>query len=103
MKERLNSFVSNGFVYSLGLLYGAALGDAIGVATQGMTVDECQFHYDPTTLTYEDIIRDELRVRWRQGDWSDCFDQLVNLVFLKKLGSGLELVTLFHCNTPNWL
>ena len=64
-------------------MYGAAVGDALGVATQGMTVDECQFHYNPATLTYEDIIRDEFRVRWRQGDWSDCFDQLVNSKYFK--------------------
>ncbi|KAL1416128.1 hypothetical protein MTO96_006399 [Rhipicephalus appendiculatus] len=30
-----------------GLLYGAAIGDAIGVATEFMTVDECAFYYDP--------------------------------------------------------
>ena len=65
------------FFTIVGLMYGAAVGDAIAVATQGMTTDECSFYYDPVNLTYDDIIRDEFRVRWRQGDWSDCFDQVV--------------------------
>ena len=43
-----------------------------------MTTDESSFYYDPVTLTYDDIIRDEFRVRWRKGDWSDCFDQVVS-------------------------
>ncbi len=62
-----------------GLIYGAAIGDAIGLATQGMTPDECVFHYNSATLTFDDVIRDELRVRWRLGDWSDCFDQVVSV------------------------
>ncbi|XP_013396425.1 uncharacterized protein LOC106163399 [Lingula anatina] len=58
-----------------GLLYGAAIGDAIGLATEFMPVQEAQFYYEPETLTYSDIVRDQHRVRWRQGDWTVDFDQ----------------------------
>ena len=61
----------------LGLLYGAAIGDAIGIATDGMKPDECRFHYDPDTMTYTDIVRDTHRTHWKQGDWTTNFDQMV--------------------------
>ncbi|XP_014665215.1 PREDICTED: uncharacterized protein LOC106807409 [Priapulus caudatus] len=61
----------------LGMVYGAAIGDALGVATKFMEADECRFHYDPDTLTYADIIRDKYRVMWKKGDWSTDFDQVV--------------------------
>lgn len=59
-----------------GLLYGAAIGDAIGIATEFMTVDECAFYYDPQCLEYTSIRRDEHRVRWKQGDWTCNADQM---------------------------
>ena len=62
-----------------GVIYGAAIGDAIGIATENLRPDECQFYYDPNTLTYSDIIRDEHRTRWRPGDWTVEFDQMVCL------------------------
>ncbi len=68
-----------------GLLYGAALGDAIGIATDNMTPDECRFHYNPQELTYNNIVRDEHRTHWRQGDWTDQFDQVVNKLFITSL------------------
>ncbi|KAI8504075.1 hypothetical protein Bbelb_181430 [Branchiostoma belcheri] len=64
----------------LGLLYGAAIGDAIGIATELMTPDECRFHYNAETLSYSDIIRDKHRVRWRPGDWTTDFDQTILLL-----------------------
>jgi len=62
------------------LIYGAAIGDAIGIATENMDVDECRFYYDPVTLSYSDIIRDSHRVSWRPGDWTVDFDQLVRFL-----------------------
>ena len=63
---------------SSGFIYGAAIGDAIGIATENLSVDECNFHYDRDTLAYTDIIRDQHRVRWRRGDWTVHFDQMVH-------------------------
>ena len=59
-------------------MYGAAIGDAIGIATSYMTRDEVSFHYNLDTVMYTDIIRDEHRVRWRPGDWTSDVDQMVS-------------------------
>ena len=64
-------------VILLGLLYGAAVGDALGIATENMKPDECQFYYDADTINYCDIIRDEHRTKWKPGDWTTDFDQVV--------------------------
>ena len=61
-----------------GLIYGAAIGDALSLATEGLMQDECSFHYSPDTLTYSDIIRDEYRTYWKKGDWTVAFDQMVS-------------------------
>ena len=59
-------------------MYGAAVGEALGVAASYMSPDECQFYYDPETLTYSDIVRDEWRTHWRVGDWANNFDIMVS-------------------------
>ncbi|XP_005097382.1 uncharacterized protein LOC101861361 [Aplysia californica] len=62
----------------IGLIYGAAIGDAIGVACRWMSDDECSFHYNfDDDLIYSRIVQDEHRVLWRQGDWTSNFDQFV--------------------------
>ncbi|XP_046385591.1 uncharacterized protein LOC124155630 isoform X2 [Ischnura elegans] len=67
-----------------GLLFGAVVGDSIGLATEFLSRDECMFHYCPlgkTTSTdgsatvlpllqHDQIIRDGHRVRWSRGDWT---------------------------------
>lgn len=71
----------NIFLVVSGLIYGAAIGDALSFATEGLTEDECHFHYDPLTLSYDDIIKDSYRSHWKKGDWGVCFDQMVNIWF----------------------
>ncbi|XP_060078498.1 uncharacterized protein LOC132557984 [Ylistrum balloti] len=61
----------------IGLIYGAAIGDAVGLATRGMSVDEAAFHYNSTEIQYSDIVVDSHRVRWRPGDWTSNFDLFV--------------------------
>lgn len=64
-------------ISALGMLYGAAIGDAMGIATAYMTPDECHFNYEADTLCYDDIVRDQLRSHWLKGDWTMNFDQMV--------------------------
>ena len=63
--------------FMTGLIYGAAIGDALGISTCCMTADECKFHYSQEGLQYKDIVKDEIRVRWKQGDWTGNFDTFV--------------------------
>ncbi|KAG8235566.1 hypothetical protein J437_LFUL013116 [Ladona fulva] len=65
-----------------GLLFGAAIGDSIGLATEFLSPDECMFHYTALSyngsqdmkglpdLNHDCIIRDGHRVRWHKGDWT---------------------------------
>ena len=66
-------------IFYPGLIYGAAIGDAIGVSCRWMSDDECSFHYScDEDLIYSNIVQDEHRVLWRQGDWTSNFDMFVS-------------------------
>jgi hypothetical protein len=69
----------------VGCLYGAAIGDAIGLCTEFMLPDECRFHYEGLDLSYEHIIMDRHRSKWQKGDWTDTFDQTVSYMFLNQI------------------
>lgn len=45
----------------LGLFYGAAIGDSLGVLTDGMTADEAEFHYCRKLLDQTHLYRDQAR------------------------------------------
>ncbi|XP_032238981.1 uncharacterized protein LOC5513573 isoform X2 [Nematostella vectensis] len=64
----------------VGCLYGAAIGDAIGLCTEFMLPDECRFYYEMGDLSYEQMVRDRHRCKWQKGDWTDSFDQMVLLL-----------------------
>ncbi|KAI0226268.1 hypothetical protein LSAT2_023115 [Lamellibrachia satsuma] len=86
----------------VGLIYGAAVGDAIGIATENMDADECRFYYDPVTLTYSDIIRDSHRVSWKPGDWTVDFDQLALVLESLICWAGVADELDFAKNLQEW-
>ena len=53
------------------------IGDALGVATDGMSEDEAMFYYDEETLHYSHIIKDERRIHWPSGGWTENTVQMV--------------------------
>lgn len=59
-----------------GLIYGAVIGDALGVGTEFMSPDECKFHYDSKHLEYDAIILDEHTSHWRRGEWTSNSNQM---------------------------
>lgn len=61
----------------IGLIYGAVIGDALGLATDFMTADECHFHYDSETLDYSQIVTDHHRVHWSRGSWGTNGDVML--------------------------
>lgn len=63
-----------------GLLFGAALGDAFGLATEFMRKPQALFRYGTDLLRSSAIVRDRHRSRWRAGDWTDDTDQLLLLL-----------------------
>jgi len=60
-----------------GCIFGAALGDAIGLATEFLSKVEAQFHYQDQYLHYNTFIRDRHRSAFTPGDWTDDTDQLI--------------------------
>jgi ADP-ribosylglycohydrolase len=59
-----------------GLLFGQAIGDALGLATEFMILHEVTLNYPNGIHSYSDIIQDKYRSRWKIGDWTDDTDQL---------------------------
>lgn len=61
----------------LGVLFGNAIGDALGLATEFMTGQEAHENYPNGVQTYSDIVRDKHRSRWKIGNWTDDTDQML--------------------------
>ena len=60
-----------------GLLWGQAIGDALGLATEFMTKEEVAYFYPDGIKDYQDIISDSHRCRWKKGAWTDDTDQML--------------------------
>ncbi len=69
-----------------GVIFGQAIGDALGLATEFMSKEEVENHYPNGIQSYSDCIIDNHRSRWKTGDWTDDTDQMLCI-----LDSILEL------------
>lgn len=64
----------------LGLLFGQAIGDALGLASEFMTKEEVKHYYPNGINSYADIIQDRHRSIWQKGMWTDDTDQMLCIV-----------------------
>lgn len=69
-----NSQVHNRFK---GCLYGQAIGDALGLGTEGMTDEDMAWKYPQGLQHYSQIFQDRHRKRWKIGDWTDDTDMML--------------------------
>lgn len=60
-----------------GCLYGQAIGDALGLGSEGLFKDGVEGYYPDGLTKYEQIIPDIHRRRWHQGDWTDDTDMML--------------------------
>lgn len=87
-----------------GTIFGNALGDAMGLATEFMTKNEVNEKYNNTmmlgkTYNFDDIIKDYHRSTWKTGDWTDDTDQMICL--MKSIQSNDQKI--FSENLHNWI
>ena len=60
-----------------GCLYGQAIGDALGLGTEGMTDEDMAWKYPNGLQHYNQIFQDRHRKRWEIGDWTDDTDMML--------------------------
>lgn len=60
-----------------GLIFGQAIGDALGLATEFLTPEEISSFYPEGVKDYQDIIVDWHRSRWQKGEWTDDTEQFL--------------------------
>ena len=60
-----------------GTIYGQAIGDALGLGTEGMTDEDMAWKYPNGIRHYGEIFQDRHRKRWKIGDWTDDTDMML--------------------------
>lgn len=60
-----------------GVIYGQAVGDALGLGTEGMTDEDIAWKYPDGLRHYSQILQDSHRSRWKIGDWTDDTDMML--------------------------
>ncbi|HSH05843.1 MAG TPA: ADP-ribosylglycohydrolase family protein [Anaerolineae bacterium] len=63
-----------------GVLYGQAVGDALGLGTEFMSKEEVGRYYQFGLTRYGQILQDGHRRRWAKGAWTDDTEQLLCVV-----------------------
>ena len=61
----------------LGIIFGQAVGDALGLSTEFMAKQEVERFYPNGIEDYSQIVQDDHRRRWQRGDWTDDTDMML--------------------------
>lgn len=86
-----------------GLIYGQALGDAIGLTTEFMNQNDIANIYsnDFTNYNFEMINNDYHRSNWKKGDWTDDTDQF--LLILQMISEKNIEIKNFSSKLIKWI
>lgn len=77
-----------------GVLFGQAVGDALGLGTEFMTKEEVKRHYPNGLTDYSQIIQDRHRSRWMRGDWTDDTDMMLCIANAIIQDKGVNTITI---------
>ena len=84
-----------------GTIYGQAIGDALGLGTEGMTYEDMAWKYPHGITNYRDIFQDRHRKRWKIGDWTDDTDMMLCIANAVIEDKGMNLKTIAR-NFKEW-
>lgn len=74
-----------------GCIYGQAIGDALGLGTEGMTDEDIAWKYPHGLQNYNQILQDSHRKRWEIGDWTDDTDMMLCIAHAVIEDKGVNL------------
>ena len=60
-----------------GVIFGQAIGDALGLGTEFMSYNEVLKYYPQKLTSYNQILQDRHRIRWKAGEWTDDTDMML--------------------------
>ena len=84
-----------------GTIYGQAIGDALGLGTEGMTDEDMAWKYPNGIRYYSDIFQDRHRKRWKIGDWTDDTDMMLCIANAVIKDKGVNLTSIAQ-NFKDW-
>lgn len=85
-----------------GVIFGQAIGDALGLGTEFMSHDEVQRYYPNGLTRYDQIVQDAHRRRWHKGDWTDDTDMWMCIANALISNSGNVNLTAIAQNFKHW-
>lgn len=84
----------NTYDHFKGCIFGQAIGDALGLGTEGMTKQEVERAYPNGLKHYEQIVQDRHRSRWIIGDWTDDTDMMLCIAHAVIEDKGVNLTNI---------
>lgn len=84
-----------------GVIYGQAVGDALGLGTEGMTDEDMAWKYPNSITHFSDIFQDRHRRRWKIGDWTDDTDMMLCIANAIVKDKGVNLTSIAK-NFKEW-
>ena len=84
-----------------GVIFGQAIGDALGLGTEFMSRKEVLCHYPNGLSAYHQIIQDWHRKRWKPGEWTDDTDMMLCIANAMIEDQGIKPETVAR-NFKNW-